>query len=328
MNRYIDAARARYGLAPKMSKPMLKDAEAWDAALAAENEYLRLRKPGTAGNALFNRLLEAPPKALNKLEKALILHELLLADANAEIAQGNLNSVPADADKGDFINATKHYTQAQSYYDLISDYLRAAGSASGLSLQAQKMVVNRDFSLARVVSELKSAKNASSDKPVEWTDKDQSEAVELAQRYQKAQEKIDALEAENTEANRLVAFLTKDLEQAQTKLENQLRTSRSRKLVTEKLNPLVEAAKARMAERAKARTAPTDTQQNLAVFGPTPEMMEDLKDLSIIGAGWLANKSLTLQEFSARLVSEFGEWVAGHAQNIFKQSRSLFVETA
>ncbi len=56
--------------------------------------------------------------------------------------------------------------------------------------------------------------------------------------------------------------------------------------------------------------------------------MEDLKDIAIIASGWIANKALTLEEFSRKLTGEFGDWLSEHAQSIFRQARSLYIETA
>lgn len=319
-----DADRARLGLPPRFTQPRTTDQEAWDRATAAEDAHRAAAKPGTAGTDLLTNLLNSPPGVLEKDEHALLLHEKLVRQTAVEAAQSKLNSLPdGDPTRKDAQAAVQ---KAQDAFDLLITYADAAGSRAGLSLQARKMLVYSDFTLAAVVNRLKAAKNMNSDKPVAWTEKDQKAAVEIANKLQQAQERIEALEAGNDAQTALIEQLTKDVERAQTKLENRMRTSRARTLVTEKLNPLVEAAKARMA--ARKGTAPTEQQGNFAVFGPTPEMLEDIKDISIIASGWIANKALTLEEFSRKLTAEFGDWLAEHAQTIFRNARSLYIETA
>mgnify|MGYP000858132559 FL=1 len=322
-----DADRARLGLPPRFKQPRTTDQDAWDRATAAEDAHRAAGKPGTAGTDLLTNLLNDVPRVLTKNEHALLLHEKLVREQAVEAAQAKLNSLPAGTPDGVRKDAQAAVKSAQDAFDLLVTYADAAGSAAGLSLQARKMLVNMDFSLAAVVNRLKAAANMKSDAPVKWSEKDQKAAVEIAEKLQQAQERVDALEAENSEQVALIEQLTQDVERAQTKLENRMRTSRARSLVKEKLNPLVEAAKARMAERRKA--PPTDENAPLyGLIGPTPEMVEDLKDIAIISAGWVADKALTLQEFSSRLVAEFGDWVAEHAQSIFRQARSLYIETA
>jgi hypothetical protein len=323
-----DADRARLGLPPRFTQPHTTDQEAWDRATAAEDAHRAAGKPGTAGTDLLTNLLNDVPRVLTKNEHALLLHEKLVREQAVEKTQERLNNLPAGTADGVRKDAQAAVKNAQDAFDLLITYADAAGSRAGLSLQARKMLIYTDFTLATVVNRLKAAKNMRSDAPVAWTEKDQAAAVEIAEKLRQAQERVEALEAGNDAQTALIEQLTKDVEQAQTKLENRMRTSRARNLVKAKLDPMVEAAKARMAAR-RGTQPPTDTPQgNLAVFGPTPEMVEDLKDISIITAGWVADKTLTLEEFSRKLIAEFGDWIAEHAQRVFRSARSLYIETA
>lgn len=331
-----DADRARLGLPPRFKQPRTTDQAAWDRATAAEDAHRAAGKPGTAGTDLLTNLLNDIPRVLTKEEHALLLHEKLVREQEVEAAQGRLNSLTVETPDGVRKDAQAMVKKAQDAFDLLITYADAAGSKAGLSLQARKMLIHTDFTLATVVNRLKAAKNMNAEKPVEWTEKDQAAAIAIANKLQQAQERVqfleDALSKQDEAASEqalLIEQLTKDVERAQTKLENRMRTSRARNAVRARLDPLVEEAKARMASRKRSIVPSEDLPQgDFAVFGPTPEMLEDLKDISIISAGWLVDKTLTLQEFSSRLVADFGDWVAEHAQNLFRQARSLYIETA
>jgi len=134
---------------------------------------------------------------------------------------------------------------------------------------------------------LQAAANLKSDKPVKWTEADQAAAAAIATKLQQAQARVefleDAMESKDEalrEQALLIEQLTKDVEQAQTKLENKMRASRARNLVNAKLNPLVEAAKARRAARKGSDDVLFQSSNDT-----TPEMAEDLKDLMVYHSG-------------------------------------------
>lgn len=326
MHAFIDDARARRGLPPLMSKPQLTDADAWDAALAAEQAHRAAGKPGRAGWDLFNSLITRPPLALDKLEKALLLHELLIAEGSADAAYHNLNNLGADASDATRKDYQAQAAKAQENYDLLTQYLRSVGTASGISLQAQKMIVNRDFTLARVVNELKAAKNQKSDKPVEWTAADQKKAEEWFNKWQAAKQRVDELEAANDEQSQLIVQLTADVEQAQKKAEAQARQPALRKKLKEKLGPAADAARARIEER-RRKGGPDDPEVSVMYSGPPPELLEDLRDYAIILADKLVDGAFDLSKATQSLIgdmgqkfAEFGEWVFGEAQRVFRET--------
>lgn len=325
MHAFIDDARARRGLPPLMSKPQLSDADAWSDALAAEQAHRQAGKPGRAGTDLFNRLLSEPPRALDKLEKALLLHELLFTEGAVDAAYHNLNNLPAEAPAETRKNAQAEAAAAQENYDLLTDYIRAVGTASGISLQAQKMIVNRDFTLARVVNERKAAKNLKSDKPVEWSAEDQKNAEEWYKKYQAAKARVDALEAANSEQATLIEQLTTDVEQAQKKADAAARQPALRQRIKAKLAPAAEAARARIEERRKKPPGGPDIE--VMYSGPAPELIEDLRDYAIVLAEKLVDGTFDLAKATQLLVSElgekfseFGEWVFGEAQRVYRET--------
>jgi hypothetical protein len=323
-----DADRARLGMPPRMTRPATTDEDAWSSAVAAEDAHQAAGNGGTAGAALLAKLSTQKPRALTKQEHALLLHEKLVREQEVEDANRSLNRLGADAAPETRLDAMARSTKAQEEFDALISYAEAAGSASGLSLQARKMLVSRDFSIATVVNNLHAAKNKNAKTPQEWTQLDQKKAVAMALKLQEAQERVDALEAENTELTAAVEQLTADVEQAQRKLENKVRESKARKLVKEKLDPMVAAAKARLEARGKVRPSQGTGPDVMMQSGITPEDAADLRDLAYVAAGYFVDKTLTLAEFSTRLVADFGTWVSEHVGAVFNQARSIYTETA
>jgi hypothetical protein len=313
----VDVDRERLGLPPRFRPNAYTDQAAWDRAIAAEDAH---RGPGTAGSKLLENLIREGPRALTKDESALLLHEKLLREDAVDTAQSALNRAGADG-RQELQGAVK---AALEQFTMLADYVDAAGSKSGLSLQARKMMVNRDYSLASVAREMHAAKNLNAKEPVPWTDADQAKAAEVAKKLQETQARLDQVTEENTELTAAVERLTRDVEQAQAKLGVQVRETRLRKLVKEKLDPLAAEAKARLQARGKIRPSETETM----LSGLDPEAAQDIRDMATVAAAWFADKTLTIAEFGAKLVSTFGDWAKDHIDAVFAKSQSLFAETA
>lgn len=323
-----DADRARLGMPPRMLRPATTDQDAWDSAIAAEDAHRAAGLGGTAGAALLANLSRQKPRALTKQEHALLLHEKLVRQQEVEDANRALNRLGSDAAPETRLAAQARATAAQEAFDDLISYAEAAGSASGLSLQARKMLVNRDYTIATVVNNLKAAANKKSSKPVEWTEADQRKAVAMALKLQAAQERVDALEAENSELTATIEQLTADVEQAQRKLENKVRLTKARSLVKEKLDPLVASARARLEARGRIRPSQEPGSDTLFQSGITPEDAADIRDLAVVASGWFVDRTFDIAEFSAKLVADFGTWAGQHAGAIFNKARSIYVETA
>lgn len=323
-----DADRARLGLPPRFKQPATTNQASWDRATAAEDAHRAAGKPGTAGTDLLHTLLSNEPRSLPPDEHALLLHEKLLRETKVEKAQQTLNDLGPDAPDAMRKDAIGNAAKAQEEFELLLDYVDAAGSRAGLNLQARKMLINRDYTLAGVVRSLKAAANSSTDKPYVWTDEDQKKAVEMAAKLQEAQARLDFLTDENAELSSLVETLTLDVEKAQTKLANRTRTTRARKMVNEKLLPKAEEARKRLVARQRLFANTDPLTHPTLLSGLDPATAQDLKDAAVYSAVWLVDKALTLQEFSAKLIAEFGDWVAEHAQTIFNKAHAIYIETA
>jgi len=94
----------------------------------------------------------------------------------------------------------------------------------------------------------------------------------------------------------------------------------------EDMKAKAEAARKRMAERRKARG---EGGLEVLYSGLPAEVLEDIKDASVIAASWFVNRALSFSEFTVRAVSEFGDWVRPHLTEIYDRAmRDFFDRTA
>jgi hypothetical protein len=290
MHRFIDEARARRGLAPLMKRPRVANEDVWESALRKERAHRAAGNQGTAGNVLLAELLLNPVRTLAPWETALLLHE-------------------------------------QEAYDTITTFIRSAGSAAGSSLQILKMVIDkRDFTLARVKNEWHAAANAMSDKPVEWTTKDQTAAEEWYKKYEALKTREAELMAENEGYAALLKQLTEDVERAQAKAAAAAKVPAIKTKILSKLTPAAEAARARIAARKAAKEGPPGP-DILMQSGPAPEMLEELQDYAILLAEKMVNGVFDFAKASRIIASEFGENMSEFAEWIYADAKRVYNET-
>lgn len=328
MHEATDADRARLGLPPRLPAPPYTDQQAWDDALAtvAENP--------DAGSQLLARLMSKPPRALTKEEHALLLHEKRRRQQDADRKWRYLNSLPDSAEPGERLDASHAAETAQDLFSTLIIYAEAAGSASGLSLQARKMLVSQDYSDTAVIAYLRGKANKFSLKPVNLTHQEMREAVKLAAELREAQARVDALEASNeskdaalAEQAALIERLTVDVERAQGKAT--ARDPKEKGKIRKALEAKVAEAKARLAEQGLVKP---DSPDILFQSGPTPDQVKQLarniSDVATVMAGVLVDRALTPVDFLTAAVRTFGTWVTEHIDAIRARSEQLYNETA
>jgi hypothetical protein len=325
MHRFIDEARARRGLAPLMKRPRVANEDVWESALRKERAHRAAGNQGTAGNVLLAELLLNPVRTLAPWETALLLHEQALREGALDASWHNLNTLPAGSPLRDDYKATMQ--REQEAYDTITTFIRSAGSAAGSSLQILKMVIDkRDFTLARVKNEWHAAANAMSDKPVEWTTKDQTAAEEWYKKYEALKTREAELMAENEGYAALLKQLTEDVERAQAKAAAAAKVPAIKTKILSKLTPAAEAARARIAARKAAKEGPPGP-DILMQSGPAPEMLEELQDYAILLAEKMVNGVFDFAKASRIIASEFGENMSEFAEWIYADAKRVYNET-
>lgn len=301
-----DADRTKLGLPPRTSALPTTDQAAWGAAVAAS------AADPNAGSDLLAKLMASAPRALTKYEHALLLHEKLRRGQQLENRTANLNNLPEGTSFEERNNASKQMSESLDAFETLLTYADAAGSASGLSLQARKMLVAQDYSLAGVVSRMLGAKNKWSETRQTLTPAELKEAAEMAEKLRQAQERVDSLQSENAEQARVIEQLTKDVERAQERAGN--REPKNKSKIRKALASRAEAAKSRLKDKGF-----------LAQEDVTPSV---IADAAAIAADWLVDGILKPVDFLTRAIKEFGAWVSDHIDAIRKQADQIYHETA
>lgn len=331
-NEATDADLKALGFEPIAGPERRSDESVMDAATEAYTA-----DPQRASRIVSEVLQK--PRTLSDLENGIVMIEL----ANRKIAQGKAQK----AYFGTVDNGGSESEQAAARAELDKarqdtlDAIRAAklaGTEWGRAGAFRKRAIEEDYSLAAMEARFRiDALNGGKLSPEQ-----EKLIADMAEKLRAAQDRStlfdEAEEAKATgddargdslmELAGLVETLTNDITRAQEKAAKKARTSKVRKVVHARLDPLVEAARARLAERGRLRseTPPADDQPLAA--GLTPEVVQDLRDAAVVLAGKLVDKALTLHEATIDLIMDFGEWVRPYVEDVFKQAKSIYNETA
>ena len=310
-----------------------------------------LQRPGTERqqDAMDEamRQHEADPEAGRKLVDELTLRPRAWASvteqfvAAIEIARRKINYGKRVQDfldnrSGPEANGLRSAMEAADLH--LQEALWAAGqaqSAWGRTGRASQTYINiEDFSLVSMLQRYQA--NVNKGEPL--TPEQTAKVAELYEKLKAKQAQIDQLteavesgDAEKQELVKLVDRLSADVDQAQAKLQRRNSTTLAK--VKKALSGPAAEARKRLADR--GRIKPTTTDANgveRSMSGPTPEMVreaaQDIADLSVIVADWLAGRAMKFGEFTNRMVSEFGDWVRPLVPRVWRKARQAFYETA
>jgi len=299
----------------------------WESALAAEANQKAQNIPTTAGSALFDRLLAENRFTLTPEEHALMVHEIMVRDQTISRNYTDLANLTAEQPPGVRQAAQAAVKKAQGEYDDIWTYMHRVGSAAGSALRARQMQVNMDFSLASMMRNARAKLNQNSTVPLDLSESQIAEVLALHEAIRQGEAREEALMGDVSELTEMVERLTKDVEAAQAKVS--ARDLKSKSKIKKILDPKVAEAKRRLLERGRISLANALKPEEGKVYsGVSTEVLEDLRDVSIMAAGWLVDKTYDLAEFTNRLGQDFGSWVLEHAEQVFGDSQQIYFETA
>lgn len=185
------------------------------------------------------------------------------------------------------------------------------GSEAGRSLRAQRMAAGDDFNLVEATLRLQASKGG-----VPLTD---AERAELTKR-------IDELQAANKELQDHVK--ARDEKVARAEMEaaaERLRREAAEKkpsipeVIIKKAEQLVQKLDTE-ADAARKRLREKSIRFNTGLDPTT------LTDLAIIGASHVGHVGLDFAKWSAKMVSEFGDGIKPHLNDVFEKSKSLIDE--
>jgi len=304
-NAKVDQNRIAQGLPPRM-EPLRKTFGAeWDRAMEIVD------RNSDSGSALVSELTKTP-RALTPTETALLSHEQVTRENAYNEALRAVNEAPNEAVR----NAAETLISRARERNLeVYKAGRRAGTESGQSLAFRKMLVNRDYSLAAMETELTALKGGKNLNPKERA-KVEAEAKVLHERIKSAEDR--ALKAEEK------------LAQAQSQQEfskliklAKHESSAARKQGKSILDTIIDSG-TKAEERIRKRNIEelkTGVQMRLLPF-----RLVDFPDHVLIGAKWIAQGAKTIGEFTAKLVEAFGKDSEQHAERIFNAANQYHQE--
>lgn len=278
-NAIVDEERKARGLPPAMEEAARGFGEVWNEAMK------RLNEDPEASVKLANELNESP-RAITDTEDALLTHRQVdLQNQFDKLSDSVVNG--AEGQTPESLAADK-IRLAKLSDDLLDVYNadKAGGRETARGLNARKMLVNEDLSLAKMVTTRRAANDG---RPL---------TPEQAAEVQALHEKIATTQKEFDEYR----------EKAEASMKAERGTRAIRKVVVTYIGERANEARARI----KARMAEGRAQ---AGFDPS-----DLADHAIVGADYIARGVDKFADWSENMVKEFGELIRPHLKVIFEKS--------
>lgn len=293
-NAIVDKQRVERGLPERMEPLRKSNPEAWDEAMA------EVDKNPNAGRQLVADI-QAQPRALKPKESALLAHEQVTRENAFDNAVDDVNNAKTDAER---LQAQQRLDLARSEVHEIYDAGQRVGTESGQSLQARKLLVNQDYTLARMEAIKRAVANDG--KPLS-----ESQLAEV----KAAHETIAELRA------KLDEFETQRSQEKQTEIyraivKEALQSARENAKKGRTLQDTLDAAAAKARERIIARRG----QLRVTI---DPLNVAGLVDEAIIGASHIARGVTTFTEWSAQMIRDFGDRIKPFLQDLYDRAKAL-----
>lgn len=298
----VDQQREARGLPPLMKPATQELGAAADAALRKMAE-----DPGIQDRLIDE--LKSNPRPMDQQETFMVLQRM--ADLRNEYERAAQDGIQAEKDgRTDDIASAK--TRLAQISDQLADTEQAASrggaaSESGRSLQALKMLMNEDYSLASLDTQLRAAKNF---EPL--TDADH-EAIQTIH---------DDYAAKSKSYEDMIA----SRDQRISELETQAVLDRSK--AREQAQPTVEPHIKVIADKIKSyfdqrATAALGRLQS-ATFTISPQVLADLTDL---GVSKILGGAAEFTGWSAEMVKALGDKVTPHLKTIWESAQTSLEDT-
>ncbi len=297
-NAYVDKARVERGLPPRMEPLRKTNPEAWDAAMA------KIDRNPNAGRELVNEIKDNQ-RALKPEESALLAHESVTRENVFDQAVSDVNFAKTP---DELAEAKQRLDLARRDIQEIYDVGQAAGTESGQSLQARKLMVTQDYSLAKMEATKRAISNDG--KPFDMNDPKQvkmlEEVKDLHDQLAEVRKKLS--ETENAQAQE------KQLEIYRQLVKESLQSAKESAKRGGNLQSTLDAAAAKARERIIARRGRLQVTVD-------PLNIAGLVDEAIIGASHISRGITKFSDWSAQMVKDFGERISPYLKDLFKRSQ-------
>lgn len=290
-NAQTEAARQRIGLDPRFTPARRTFGTVWDEAMA------RIAADPNYPTKLINELA-VDPRPTTDVEVATLVYARVLAEQSYDASVNEVNSATNEADS---INAQALLQRSKQELDKIYTVAESVGTATSRGLNARKLLVNRDLTLAQMRAETRAIEN----KGQPLTPEQEQRIDQLHAELEAAKKKIAELEEKQAKAQAEMTFAAMMKEFRNERKE----AVRSKKSVTEFLNEQAEKSKQAIREMLGTMNA-----------GVNPAI---LWHASVIGASYIANGINTASDFAARIIADLGDAIEPHIPEIFKSAQEI-----
>jgi hypothetical protein len=292
-NFIVDQQRIDRGLPERMQPLRQTNVQAWDAAMA------KIDQNPNAGRELVADVKDNP-RALKPEETALLAHETVTRENNFDGAVDEVNNAKTPEE---LVAAKQRLAVARDdVHELYDVGQNMAGYESGASLQARKILVNKDYTLARMEAEKRAIANDG--KPL--SDNQLAQVKAVHSELTKVKAKLDSNESARSEEKQLVLYR----QIVKESLQGAKDTAKRGGTLQTALNSAAVKARQRIMER-RGRLSITVDPLNVA----------GLVDEAIIGASHIANGVTKFSDWSMQMVKDFGERIKPFLKDLYNRAK-------
>ena len=287
-NAAVDATLKEMGEEPAARGERLSFEE------ATKNARETLAADPEAGAKLVDDL-HANPRPVTGNEDALLAHEVTRLELEREAASTALKDAIASGEQDAISQAQDRVATAKQDYQSAADVFAQVGTANALGLSHRAIMLQNDYSLARMerdVSERRAARGEA------MTPETTAQLEQMAQEIKDTKAKFDAYRRRASEL----------LQREEPVKARELKAPPEKGSIRAKLAEQAAAAR----ERIKARYA-----QGRVMAGIDPV---DLADHVIVGADLITQGFTKLGEWSHEMIKEFGDRVRPYLSTLWDQS--------
>lgn len=293
-NAIVDEQRVKRGLPERMAPLRRSFGRIWDEAMGIVD------KDPLAGSKLVKSIAENP-RPLEDWESALLTHEQASRQNAFDQAVEDVNNATTEQARTE---ASSRLDDARNLVQEVYDVGQRVGTKSGQSLAARKLLVNDDFSLAKMEAVTRAVVN--NGKPLS-----EKQAADVKALH----EKIAA-----TEAKLAVYERQEQSRQAQSAFENLLKSQAKEAAETAKTGKKITDFLDDQAAKAKARIIARRGRLNVTV---DPLNVAGLVDEAIIGASYIAKGVTKFADWSTQMAKDFGERIKPYLDELFERSKQF-----
>lgn len=287
-NAMVDAERVKRGLPPRVAPIARAFGGVWDTAMRMFNIN------PDVGRELVDSLSKRM-RPLTDTEDAVLTHEQLMRHEAYDEAVDAVNKAE---DPAEITQAEAQLAKARDDVHQIYDVGTKAGTANARGLNARKLMVREDYSLAKMEAR-KRAENGGA--PLS---EDQLKQVSEAHaKIAELEKKIAAHEADKRD-DLAKHYFDQLLSETKRDVKESIKSGKS---LTDFISDQAAKARARIKERGPRLSAGIDP--------------VDLVDHAIIGADYISKGITGLAEWSVKMVKDFGEKIRPYLQEIYDKSK-------